>query len=95
MGKPSRKRPFIYQIQKINLLNDNDIKYRFNKTTNEITPENLYKLETIFNYNRDKNVIKEIRKEVEDYEKKIKERAEKLESERLKEGNTKRWITDK
>ena len=80
MGKPSRKRPFIYQIQKINLLNDNDIKYRFNKTTNEITPENLYKLETIFNYNRDKNVIKEIRKEVEDYEKKIREMAEKLES---------------
>jgi len=89
-GKTIEKSPFIYQIREVNRMDDNDIKYRFNKTTNGITPENLYKLETISNYNRDKKVIKEIRKEVEDYEKKIKERAEKLESERLKEGNTKR-----
>ena len=71
-------------------MNDNDIKYRYIKTTNRITPEDLYKLENIFNYNRDKEKIKEIRKEVEDYEKKIRETAEKLERERLKEGNTKR-----
>jgi len=71
-------------------MNDNDIKYRYIKATNGITTDNLYKLENIFNYNPDKEKIKEIRKEVEDYEKKIRERAEKLERERLKEGNTKR-----
>jgi len=80
----------IYQIQQVNRMNDNDIKYRYIKTTNGITAENLYKLENIFNYNRDKKVIKEIRKEVEDYERKIKETAEKIESKRLKEGKTKR-----
>jgi len=80
----------IYQIQKINRLNDNDIKYRYVKTANGITPEDLYKLENIFKYNRDKKVIKEIRKVVDDYERKIREAAEKLERERLKEGKAKR-----
>lgn len=80
----------IYQIGEINRMNDNDIKYRYIKTANGITPEDLYKLENIFNYNRDKKVIKEIRKEVEDYERKIKETAEEIESKRLKEGKTKR-----
>jgi len=66
-------------------MNDNDIKYRYIKTTNGISPEDLNKLENIFDYYRDKKVIKEIRKEVEDYEKIIRERAEKIERDRLKE----------
>jgi len=70
-------------------MNDNDIKYRFIKSTNGITAGNLYKIENIFNYNRDKKLINEIRKKVEDYEKKIRETAEKIERERLQEGNTK------
>ena len=73
----------IYQIQKINRMNDNDIKYLYIKTANGITHEDLYKHENIFNYNRDKKLIKEIRKEVEDYEKKIRERAGKIERDRL------------
>ena len=72
----------IYQIQKINRVND--------KTTNGITRENLHKLENIFNSNRDNKTIKEIRKEVEDYEKNITETAEKIERERLKESKIKR-----
>ena len=79
----------IYQIQKINRMNDNDIKYRYIKITNGISPENLYKLENIFNYNRDKKLIKEIRKEVENYERKIRETAEKIERDRLKESGSK------
>jgi len=75
----------VYQIRKINRMNDNDIKYRYIKTTNGISPEDLNKLENIFDYYRDKKVIKEIRKEVEDYEKIIRERAEKIERDRLKE----------
>ena len=71
-------------------MNDNDIKYRYIKTANGITPEDLYKLENVFNYNQDKKVIKEIRKEVEDYERNIRETAEKIERERLKESKIKR-----
>ena len=71
-------------------MNDNDIKYRYIKMENGITPEDRYKLENIFNYNRDKKKIKEIRKEVEDYKRRIRETAEKIEREFLKEGNTKR-----
>ena len=52
-------------------MNDNDIKYRYIKTTNGISHEDLNKLENIFDYYRDKKVIKEIRKEVEDYERNI------------------------
>ena len=80
----------IYQIQQINRMTDNDIKYRYVKTTNGITAGDLYKLENIFNYNRNKEKIKEIRKEVEDSERKIREIAEKIERELLKEGKTKR-----
>jgi len=79
----------IYQIQEINRMNDNDIKYRYIKTTNGITPEDLYKLENIFHYNRDKKMINEISKEVEDYEQKLKEKAAALERDRLKEAKSK------
>ena len=79
----------VYQIREINRMNDNDIKYRYIKTANGITPEDLYKLENSFNYNLDKEKIKEIRKEVEDYERKIWETAEKIERDRLKESGSK------
>ena len=74
----------VYQIREINRMNDNDIKYRYIKSTNGITPENLYKLENVFHYSRDKKMIKEIRKIVEDYERNIRETAEKIERERRK-----------
>ena len=66
-------------------MNDYDIKYRYIKTTNGITSGDLYKLENIFNYSRDKKKIKEFRKEVEDYERNIRETAEKIQHDRLKE----------
>ena len=68
-------------------MNDNDIKYRYVKTTNGITPEDLYKLENTFHYNRDKKLINEVHKMVEDYERKIRERAAELEQTRLKKLN--------
>jgi len=79
----------VYQIQEINRMNDNDIKYRYIKTTNGITAENLYKLENIFIYNRNKKLINEIRKEVDDYERKIRETSEKIERDKLKESGSK------
>lgn len=78
----------IYQIREIDHMNDNDIKYRYIKLTNGISPENLYKLENIFHYNRDKMLINGIRNDVEDYERKVKERAAELERTRLIEGRS-------
>ena len=78
----------IWQLNRNSQLKDNDLKYRYIKLTNGIDPENLYKLEDIFQYNRDKKLIKEIRGNVEEYERNVKEVAEKIERERLKNDNT-------
>ena len=74
-----------HQHRKNKRLNDNDIKYRYIKAANGISPEELYKLENLFHYNRDKKVIKEIRQDVIDFERKAKKRAEDLERARFKE----------
>ena len=77
---------YIFQLRKENKrLSDNDIKYRYIKAANGINPEELYKLENVFHYNRDKKIIKEIRQNVEDHERRVKEQAENLERARLKE----------
>ncbi len=73
----------IWQLNRNCELKDNDLKYRYIKLTNGITPENLYKLENIFRYNRDKKLIREIQKKVEDWEKAIQKTAESIEHERL------------
>ena len=71
-------------------LKDNDLKYRYIKLKNGITPENLYKLEDIFQYNRDMKLIKEIRGNVEEYERKLIEIAEEIERNRIKNEQNKR-----
>ena len=43
-----------YQFSANSRLSDNDIKFRYIKAFGEITPENLLKLETIFEYKPDK-----------------------------------------
>ncbi len=68
----------IWQLNSNSQLKDNDLKYRYIKSTNGINPENLYKLEDIFQYNRDKKKINEIKMKVENYEREVKELAEKL-----------------
>jgi hypothetical protein len=75
----------IHQYRENKRLNDSDIKYRYIKAANGISPEELQKLETHFQYNRDKKKIKEIRKNVIEFELKVKKRAEDLERARLKE----------
>lgn len=74
-----------HQHRKNKLLIDNDIKYRYIKALKGINKEELYKLENLFYYNRDKKIIKEIRQNVIDYELKVKKHAEDLERARLKE----------
>ncbi len=80
----------IWQLNRNSQLKDNDLKYRYVKSINGINPENLYKLEDIFQYNRDKKLIMEIRENVEGYERNIREVAEKIERERLKNDKTKK-----
>jgi hypothetical protein len=80
----------IWQLNRNIQLKDNDLKYRYIKSTNGINPENLYKLEDIFQYNRDKKLIKEIRGNVEEYERKIRETAENIEHEKLRNSKSKK-----
>jgi len=61
----------IWQFNRNSQLKDNDLKYRYIKSTNGITPENLYKLEDIFHFNPDEKLIREIRQNAENWEKSI------------------------
>ncbi|MDP2338812.1 MAG: hypothetical protein Q8N05_20660 [Bacteroidota bacterium] len=71
----------IHQFEINTRMTDNDLKYRYIKSINGINPENLKNLEDIFHYHRDKKKIRVIRGKVEEYERKIRETAEKLERE--------------
>jgi hypothetical protein len=66
---------------------DNDLKYRYIKSTNGISLENLSRLEDSFLYNPDKKYIQEIRSRVDIYERKIRESAENIERERMNKSN--------
>ena len=61
----------IHQFEVNSRMTDNDLKYRYIKSTNGIGGGNLNKLEDIFQYNRDKKLIREIRQKVEEYERKL------------------------
>lgn len=71
-------------------MTDNDLKYRYIKSTNGISSENLGKLEDIFHYNPDERLIREIRQNVENWEKRIQNTAEKLEHEKLRNSKSKK-----
>ena len=64
-------------------MTDNDLKYRYIKSINGINSENLHKLEEVFQYNRDKKLIREIRQKVEEYERKLIENAAEIERNRI------------
>lgn len=75
----------VYQFSANSRLSDNDIKFRYIKAFGEITPENLLKLETIFEYEPDKQKQRSIRQMVEEHEQRVEQRARDLEQARLKE----------
>ncbi|TLX72286.1 hypothetical protein E9993_18405 [Labilibacter sediminis] len=75
----------IHQYRENKRLNESDIKYRYIKAANGINPEELDELENHFHYNRDKKKIREIRRNVIEHEREVKQRAEDLERARLKE----------
>ncbi|MCD8103008.1 MAG: hypothetical protein LUE26_10655 [Alistipes sp.] len=64
------------QRGKIQELKDNDLKYRYIEMQNGATPEDILMLREIFDYNRDKDQIRVIRQQVNQYEKLIQEQAE-------------------
>ncbi|MBD9178902.1 MAG: hypothetical protein EGP82_06985 [Odoribacter splanchnicus] len=61
----------IYQFTANSRLSNNDIKFLYIKAFGEITPENLLKLETIFEYEPDKQKQRSIRQMVEEYEQRV------------------------
>lgn len=78
------------QREVINNLSDNDLKYRYIKAFNKADSVSVYKLEDVFEYNRDSEVIKEIHQSVEQYEQDIIDKARRMEQAKLKEEEAKR-----
>lgn len=78
------------QREVINNLSDNDLKYRYIKAFNKADSVSVYKLEDIFEYNRDSKVIKEIRQSVEKYEQDVIDKARRMEQAKLKEEEAER-----
>ncbi|QIK53124.1 DUF2960 domain-containing protein [Dysgonomonas sp. HDW5B] len=77
---------YIYkQHEKIDSLSDNDIKYRHIKAAQGIDSTKIHRIENIFTYNRDEKAVKDFRKNVEEYERKVIERVQKLEQAEFKE----------
>ncbi len=77
----------IWQLNRNSQLKDNDLKYRYIKSTNGINPANLNMLEDVFYYQRDKNKIGEIRQKVEEYERKVQKAADEIERQQFKMQN--------
>lgn len=70
---------------------DNDLKYRYIKMKGEASPERISELEDLFEINRDNAKIRQMNKDVENYERAVQEKAaldeqaqlRKLEAEKL------------
>lgn len=73
----------IWQLNMNSQLKDNDLKYRYIKMQGRASPKILLRLETIFTYDRNKDSISVIRKQVKTYERLVKEQTEKIERARL------------
>ncbi len=68
-----------------NELTDNDVKYRYIKMHSRTDSIQISQLEDIFVYNRNEKIIKQIKSDVQDYERSVIERAELLEQARLRQ----------
>ncbi|WP_303918753.1 hypothetical protein [Draconibacterium sediminis] len=73
----------IWQFNTNGKLRDNDLKYRYIKLRGEVDTKALSQLESIFTYNRDRDAISKIRKQVKRHEQLVREHAEKMERERI------------
>lgn len=64
---------------------DNDLKYRYIKMKGEASPERISELENIFEIERDNSKIRQMSKDVEDYERAVQEKATLDEQARLRQ----------
>ena len=64
---------------------DNDLKYRYLKMKGEATPERIAELEELFELNRDNAKIRQMKRDVEEYERTIRRKIILEEQARLKE----------
>jgi hypothetical protein len=69
----------IYQLDRIRVSRNNDLKYRYVKMRDGATPGEIKLLETVFTYDRNPDSIKLIRRQVIQYERLVKEQAKKIE----------------
>ena len=67
---------------------DNDLKYRYIKMKGEATPERISELENLFEINRDNIKIRQMLKDVTDYERTVKAKAALDEQNRLRQQET-------
>lgn len=63
---------------------DNDLKYRYLKMKGEATPDRIAELEEIFELNRDNTKIRQIKRDVEEYERTIQRKVQLEEQARRK-----------
>ena len=64
---------------------DNDLKYRYIRMKGEATPDRISELENLFEINRDNAQIKQMKEDIEDYERAVKERVVLEEQNRLRQ----------
>ena len=69
---------------------DNDLKYRYIKMKGEATPDRIAELEELFELNRDNAKIREMKRDVEEYEQTVKRKVQLEEQARLKEREAER-----
>lgn len=64
---------------------DNDLKYRYIKMKGKATSDRIAELEELFEQNRDNAKIREMKRDVEEYERTVKRKVQLEEQARLKE----------
>lgn len=69
---------------------DNDLKYRYIKMKGEATPDRIAELEDLFELNRDNAKIREMKRDVEEYERTIQRKVQLEEQAKLKEWEAER-----
>lgn len=69
---------------------DNDLKYRYIKMKGEALPDRIAELEELFELNRDNAKIREMKRDVEEYERTVKRKVQLEEQARLKEREAER-----
>lgn len=75
-----------YKLNQVNNeLTDNDVKYRYIKMHSRTDSIQISQLEEVFVYNRNEKIIKQIKSDIQDYERSVLERAKLLEQARLRQ----------